>query len=372
MASLKDLAEVPASNTSIAGVNVGENSAMSNMNNGIRAVAAILRQATAGDSVTVASQSVTDIITSDSNFLAISGNSTINAFSAGSPGLIKFLQFQSALNIVNSASILCRGNANISTLINDIAMVRYESSTVSRIISYSRAAEDTGTKAALTPNTFTGMQRWAKGADVPSLTSLILGTDGNYFNVTGVNSIVGIATLGVGTWVRLHFNSALQIIHHATNFALPGQSIISASAGDEADFVEYGSSTFRCVNYQRTLALNGIRRGTTLNKNPYAVTTTTTQAHNLPGTPHFLDTRLINLTGEGGYNAGDIIDWSASNSGDANNTTGAAFLSVQKDSNNVGLVLGDTLPTIVNRSTGALFQITAANWRVEVIPYFVG
>lgn len=363
--ALKDLSETAASNVSIDGVNTNEGTAMSNLNNGIRAVAAILRQATAGDSDTVASSPTCDIASPLSNFISISGQSQINGFSAGSPGLIKFLQFQSVLNLAHSASVLCPGSATIATAPNDIALVRYESSTITRLIAYQRAAAGPST------NTYTGMQRWAKGADVASLTSLILGTDGNYFNVTGVNSITGIATVGIGTWLRLHFNSSLALIHHATNFALPGQSIIVASAGDEADFVEYGSSVFRCTNYQRTLALNGVRRGTVLNKNPYATSTTTTQAHGLPGTPHFVEVRLICLSAEGGYAAGDIADYGAGNSGDSN-ATNAAFITVQKDATNVYLITGDSAPTVVNKTTAGILQITAANWRVEITPYFFG
>lgn len=140
MASLKNLSETAASNTSIDGVNVAEGTAMSNLNNGIRSVAAILRQAAAGATATVASQSVTDIITPDSNFIAISGNSAIDAFAAGSPGLIKYLQFQSVLMLNASASLLTPGNANISIFANDIGQIRYESSTITRLIALTKSA----------------------------------------------------------------------------------------------------------------------------------------------------------------------------------------------------------------------------------------
>ena len=103
--------------------------------------------------------------------------------------------------------------------------------------------------ASLAANTFTGLQRWAKGADVASANALTLGTDGNYFDITGTTSITSIGTLGVGTVVKLHFDGALTLTHHATDLILPGSSNITTAAGDEAEFVEYATGDWRCTNY---------------------------------------------------------------------------------------------------------------------------
>jgi hypothetical protein len=114
------------------------------------------------------------------------------------------------------------------------------------------AAERTAlAAAALAANTFTGVQRWAKGADVASAGALTLGTDGNYFDITGTTSITSIATLGIGTWVRLHFDGALTLTHHATDLILPSGANITTAAGDEAEFIEYASGDWRCVSYTK-------------------------------------------------------------------------------------------------------------------------
>lgn len=110
-------------------------------------------------------------------------------------------------------------------------------------------AADAATVASLAANTFTGLQRWAKGADVASANALTLGTDGNYFDITGTTSITSIGTLGVGTVVKLHFDGALTLTHHATDLILPGSSNITTAAGDEAEFVEYATGDWRCTNY---------------------------------------------------------------------------------------------------------------------------
>lgn len=108
------------------------------------------------------------------------------------------------------------------------------------------------------PNTFTGIntftktQKWAKGPNVASAAALALGADGNYFDITGTTMITSIATVGVGTWIKLHFNGALTLTHNATSLVLPngGNNIVTA-AGDEAEFVEYSTGNWRRTSYQR-------------------------------------------------------------------------------------------------------------------------
>ena len=122
------------------------------------------------------------------------------------------------------------------------------------------AARTTLGSAALGANTFTGIQRWAKGADVASANALALGTDGNYFDITGTTAITSINTVGVGTVVKMHFDTgALNLTHHATNLILPFNSDIGVAPGDEVEFVEYATGQWRLTNYSRNNgnALNG-------------------------------------------------------------------------------------------------------------------
>lgn len=94
--------------------------------------------------------------------------------------------------------------------------------------------------------------QYSKGADVASATALTLGTDGNYFDITGTTTITSIATTGkVGTVVKLHFDGILTLTHHATDLVLPSGANITTAAGDEAEFVEYAAGDFRCTSYTR-------------------------------------------------------------------------------------------------------------------------
>ena len=126
------------------------------------------------------------------------------------------------------------------------------------------AAGVVGTAATLGANTFTAIQRWAKGADVASANALSLGVDGNYFDITGVTSITSIGTLGVGTIVGLHFDGALTLTHHVTDLILPGAASISTAAGDEAVFVEYASGDWRCLSYTKASGQAVVSGGITL------------------------------------------------------------------------------------------------------------
>jgi hypothetical protein len=101
-------------------------------------------------------------------------------------------------------------------------------------------------------NTYTGQQRFNKGADVASATVLPLISDGNYFDVTGTVTVTSFADLGgAGTVIILQFDAACILTHHATNLILPTGGNITTAAGDNAIFVNYATGDYRCLSYQR-------------------------------------------------------------------------------------------------------------------------
>lgn len=103
--------------------------------------------------------------------------------------------------------------------------------------------------------TLTKNLKLAKGADVASANALTLGTDGNYFDITGTTAITSIGTLGAGTVVKLHFDGILTFTHHSTDLILPGGANITTAAGDEAELVEYASGDWRCTSYVKASGL---------------------------------------------------------------------------------------------------------------------
>lgn len=91
---------------------------------------------------------------------------------------------------------------------------------------------------------------WQKGADIASASALILGTDGNYFDVTGTTAVTSITSNGSGA-IKLHFDGVLTLTHHATDLIIPGGANITTAAGDEAEFIEYATGDFRCTSYTK-------------------------------------------------------------------------------------------------------------------------
>ena len=90
-----------------------------------------------------------------------------------------------------------------------------------------------------------------KGSDISSATSLTLGKDGNFFDVTGTTTITSIGTQGIGSLITLQFDGALTFTHHSTNLILPGAANITTAAGDIATLYEYASADWRCINYTK-------------------------------------------------------------------------------------------------------------------------
>src|SRR3990167_8231161 len=73
-----------------------------------------------------------------------------------------------------------------------------------------------------------------KGADVASADVLILGTDGNYFDVTGTTTINHIDTRGwqAGSIVVLQFDGSVTVTHNAGSDTGSEASILLSGAGN--------------------------------------------------------------------------------------------------------------------------------------------
>ena len=84
-----------------------------------------------------------------------------------------------------------------------------------------------------------------KGADRTSAAALVLGTDGNYFDVTGTVTITSISTLPAGTVIKLQFDGVLLLTHNATTLILSGGANYTTAAGDVFEFISEGSGNWR-------------------------------------------------------------------------------------------------------------------------------
>src|SRR3990167_5571890 len=89
-------------------------------------------------------------------------------------------------------------------------------------------------------NTFTKRVIWNKGADIVSAATLVLGTDGNIFDVTGATGPITAITVPAGKLFLLQFDSTPTLTHHATNLNLPCAADIVVEAGDR--FIGYATA----------------------------------------------------------------------------------------------------------------------------------
>lgn len=142
-------------------------------------------------------------------------------------------EFNGGIDNDNIASDAAIGNSKLNL------------ATITQNITHSGTMSHTGVV------TITKNLKLAKGADVASANALTLGTDGNYFDITGTTAITSIGTLGVGTVVKLHFDGALTLTHHSTDLVLPGGANITTAAGDECELVEYATGDWRCTDYTK-------------------------------------------------------------------------------------------------------------------------
>ena len=90
----------------------------------------------------------------------------------------------------------------------------------------------------------------AKGSDIASANTLTVGTDGNYFDITGTTQINSFV-VSPNREFTLQFDGALVLQHHSSNLDLPSEANITTAAGDVASFFSTGSNTAQCVNYTR-------------------------------------------------------------------------------------------------------------------------
>ena len=87
-----------------------------------------------------------------------------------------------------------------------------------------------------------------KGADIASATTLVIGTDGDYFDITGTTAITDM-TVTAGRRFTLQFNGAVVLTYHATNLYLPGAVNLTTEANDSLTFIATAANQVRCIGY---------------------------------------------------------------------------------------------------------------------------
>jgi len=96
----------------------------------------------------------------------------------------------------------------------------------------------------------TSTQIWSKGADITSATTLVLGGDGNYFDVTGNTGPIGTITVPKGVLFMLQFDSTPTLTNSAT-LDIPGEADIIMTAGDRVIGFSQGANDVQILTVFR-------------------------------------------------------------------------------------------------------------------------
>lgn len=108
-------------------------------------------------------------------------------------------------------------------------------------------AVNMGLAALATANLFTALQKFSKGSDIASAGTLAIGTDGNFFDVTGTTTITAM-TVAAGALFVLQFDGALTLTDGAS-LELGAGNIVTA-AGDHAVFYATAANTVTLLAYR--------------------------------------------------------------------------------------------------------------------------
>lgn len=146
------------------------------------------------DRVDVASATTTNLDTAASNYVRITGTTTITGITL-SNGNRRHVVFEDALTLTNGASLILPGGANITTAAGDTALVIGESGGVVRVQSYTKASGApivlNNTGRLLRTNFYTASTTWTKQADVGYVIVKVIGGGGGSGGVNNGSSGAG-------------------------------------------------------------------------------------------------------------------------------------------------------------------------------------
>jgi hypothetical protein len=91
------------------------------------------------------------------------------------------------------------------------------------------------------------MSTGTKGGDIPSASTLVIDTDGDFFDITGTTGITAM-TVDAGRRFTLQFDGALTLTHGSSLY-LPGATNFTTEANDSLDFIATAANTVRCTSY---------------------------------------------------------------------------------------------------------------------------
>lgn len=198
----------------------------------------LIDQATSPALTSVASATTTDLGAVLADAITITGTTTISSFgTSADTGAIKFLYFSGALTLTHGANLQIPGNQSISVAAGDRAIVRYDGSSVWRVLVFTRL------DGQPLP---TGQTTLASAATVD------LGSVREQsITISGTTTITSFGTSAATGTVKFCTLSGAILLTNGANLVLPNGVNIQGASGDSFIARYEGSSVWRVLNYSR-------------------------------------------------------------------------------------------------------------------------
>lgn len=197
----------------------------------------------------IASATTTDIGAATSNYLNVTGTTTITGLGTAAAGIMRTLRFAAALTLTyNATSLILPGAASITTAANDRAHFVSLGSGNWLCLWY-QTASGIPVVGAATMAALTDGDSWTAEATVASAgTCDILGAASNFILISGTSTITSLGT-GTNKIKFVRFSGILTLTHNATTLILPDAKNITTAAGDTMLVISDGSSNCRVYFY---------------------------------------------------------------------------------------------------------------------------
>lgn len=239
-----------------------------------------------GTLTSIASATTTDIGAQLSNFLQVTGTTTITSFGTNYNGP-RFLIFSGALLLTHSATLVLPGAANITTVANDCA-IAIPISGGWQVVAYQRASGF--------PVVTTGFALSGANSDITSLSGLTTAlsrAQGGTGNTVGAGVQIQPISASVAANAMTISASALSLDFRSATL---GSGTVAAVTGTPANLVISSGSTLGTVNaVQSRIAVLALNNAGTIEL----------AAVNIAGGNDLSETGLITTVAEGGAGAAD-------------------------------------------------------------------
>ena len=209
----------------------------------------------ASGQVSIASATTTDLGTTKSDNVLITGTTTITGFgsSASLDAPLYAVTFAAALTLTyNATSLIIPGAQNIATAAGDFMTVKNLGSGNWQVMDYQKASGQ-------------NLSVFATTTSIASATTTDLGTvASNSVNITGTTAITGLGSSAslANPIYMVKFAGVLTLTYNATSLIIPGAANITTAAGDTMIAEYLGSGNWKVWSYFK---LSGASSGNLIN-----------------------------------------------------------------------------------------------------------